>query len=462
MPSSSSLPALTSADISLSGALQRSLSLNFAPMAALSASSAPVTQPSLDIATNNESQSTEVEQDPESQIPRAVSPVPTEIIEDPPVEDILATVKAHGIKIRDFACPPETHKAVTEIFDPYRGIAEFEYYVAAKRVRRPIPGKTLRRLLNLGWVTEKEVEERCAQMDVDALEEYDAKVALDIKEGRGIYPWRALRWSRAPTQKERHAHVLKHMWHFVTVDRARKHLEELDREEKHRQKQAEEDERLAREFLERRRREEEERRAAGGGGALPPPQDWVSSRALSAYLEGTSRKRSLSNSAKENGNAVRDIQEDEQQRDDVDAYDGDERDLGEDAHGSSKRIRLSPRAGTPVTPPRRYGSPYLSPYASPYLSVPQSQSQSQDAYLHFSPPEKQYPAPLSSYDPKIYPEAASIISSQSQKQSQPGMGNDVSTPPGSPRQDTPPPPEEMLPQRGMKGKLGRTQTFSLL
>ena len=196
-------------------------------------------------------------------------------------------------------------------------------------------------------------------------------------------------------------------------------------------------------------------------GALP--EDW-DSLTLPALFDGTSRKRSLSNAAREGSNTACDAQEDK-----LDAYDGDEEDLGEDAHGSPKRIRLSPELQTPATPPRRYGSPHTGLYASPNPSVHQSQSQSQGPYLHFSPPEKQYPAPLSSYDPKIYPEAASIISSQSQKQSQPRMG-DVPTPPGSPRhelerEDTPPPQEEMSlskMQRGMKSKLARTQTFTLL
>jgi hypothetical protein len=252
------------------------------------------------------------------------------------MEEIFANITSFGIKIRDFASPAEMRKAtvkpVPEIFDQYRGIAKFECCLAVKTVRQPIPGKTLRRLLDLGWVTQQEVEERCAPMDIDTLEEYDARVALDVKEGRGIYPWLALRWSTMPTKKDRNAHVLEHMSHFATVDRVRRHLEELERREQHLRTQAEEDERLAREFLEHRRREEEEW-ATKATGALP--QDW-DGLTLPALFDGTSRKCSLSNPAREGSNTICDTQEHE-----LGAYDGDEEDLGEGADGSQKGIHLS-------------------------------------------------------------------------------------------------------------------------
>jgi hypothetical protein len=143
-----------------------------------------------------------------------------------------------------------TGKPVAEIFNPYLAIAEFEYYLrSAKRVRRPISGKNLRRLLYLQWVTQEEVEKRCAPMDIDSLAEYDAKVALDMKEGRGIYPWDALKWSTVPTKRERIVHVLKHMCNFDTTEWTRNYMEELELREQRRRQQQADDERLAHSLL---------------------------------------------------------------------------------------------------------------------------------------------------------------------------------------------------------------------
>jgi hypothetical protein len=71
------------------------------------------------------------------------------------------------------------------------------------------------------------------------------------------------------------------------------------------------------------------------------------------------------------------------------------------------------------------GSPSAPSY-SLHSSVQRSRPRSQEPYLRFSPPVKQYPAPLSSYDPKIYPEAASIISGPSQPSD---VGSSISEPP---------------------------------
>ncbi|KAF8334415.1 hypothetical protein F5887DRAFT_991120 [Amanita rubescens] len=377
--------------------------------------------------------------DPASQIPRAVSPVPTEILEDPPVEDIIANLVARGIEIRDFASPEEvrqfTLKPVPEIFDPYRGVAEFEYRLGVKTFRRPVPGKTLRRLLVMGWVTQEEAAERCAPMDFEALETYDARVAVDVREGRGIYPWRSLKWTTVPTMQERKKLVVKYMWHFVALDRARKHLEALERKEQLSREQAEEEEQLAMKVLQR---QELEKKGQAKMGVLPA--DWESltlPKLFRATGEG-SRKRSLSNAAN--------------QATGREAYDGNDKDLGDDAPGESKRARLTPQPSSSALPP--------SPSGDAHLFLPQSQ---EDYHLPPNAPAKQYPAPLSSYDPNIYPDAASIISSQSQQRGLPPTNN-VVTPPGSPRegshmQDSSSPSGL---SRGLRGKLARTQTFTLI
>jgi hypothetical protein len=72
--------------------------------------------------------------------------MPTEILDDPSIEDIMSMLEAHGIEIRDFDLSQERGKStmipVPEIFDPYCDVAEFEY-----------------RLLAMGWLT-WEVEQR--------------------------------------------------------------------------------------------------------------------------------------------------------------------------------------------------------------------------------------------------------------------------------------------------------------
>ena len=75
------------------------------------------------------------------------------------------------------------------------------------------------------------------------------------------------------------------------------------------------------------------------------------------------------------------------------------RTFGDDALSEQKRVHLTPQASSFALPP----SP--SDNAHP---------QSQDELLPFNAPAKQYPAPLSSYDMIVYPEAARIINSQSE------------------------------------------------
>ncbi|KAK2463789.1 hypothetical protein APHAL10511_004187 [Amanita phalloides] len=455
---SSSLPTLPSAtnpptvtgpfgfSFSLPGALQKTLSFTFAARLRASikntamgttyraSESQPLPGGSRAPATTSDP--SEIDEDPASQIPRPVSPVPTEIIEDPPVEEIISNVEAQGIKIRDFASPEETQKTslrpVFEVFDPYRAVAEFEYRLGVKTFRRPVPGKTLRRLLEMGWITSEEVAQRCAPMDIESLKIYDEKVEADVNEGRGVYPWRALKWNTVPAAQERKRLVVKYMWHFVAVDRARKHLEALERKAQLSKEQAEEDERLALEIL---RRRELQKREHVQSGVLPDNWDSLTLPKLFKGAGESSRKRSWNDITDQAGGTA----------DGRETYDGD------GAHGNPKRICLSPRASSSALPS------FLADNA--HLFLPQSQEE----YRSFTPPAKQYPAPLSSYDPSIYPEAASIINSQSQQR---GLLAKGSTPPGTPPTESQCLPlEESSPPRlrsSLRGKLARTQTFTLL
>ncbi|KAF9005184.1 hypothetical protein BDQ17DRAFT_1353977 [Cyathus striatus] len=93
-----------------------------------------------------------------------------------------------------------------------------------------------------------------------------------------------------------------------------------------------------------------------------------------------------------------------------------------------------------------------TPASSQFQSQPTSSPWHQKVKLVHPGHQKQYPAPLSSYDPKLYPEAAGIIASQNRP-----------SPP--PRVDTPPLPEPPAHggaalRRGPKRTLSRTQTFT--
>ncbi|KAF9004677.1 hypothetical protein BDQ17DRAFT_1354487 [Cyathus striatus] len=108
----------------------------------------------------------------------------------------------------------------------------------------------------------------------------------------------------------------------------------------------------------------------------------------------------------------------------------------------TKRQRLTPESN-PNTPASSQSQSRLTP--SPWH---------QKVKLIHPGHQKQYPAPLSSYDPKIYPEAAGIIASQNRPE-----------PP--PRVDTPPLPDPPAHsgsplRRGLKRTLSRTQTFTQL
>lgn len=90
------------------------------------------------------------------------------------------------------------------------------------------------------------------------------------------------------------------------------------------------------------------------------------------------------------------------------------------------------------------------------------------------PPSKQYPAALQAYDPKLYPDAASVIEAYSHTRPRhlyppPPSTAEKDTPPVVGRTDTPPVDEGKRAcnggsHRGQRlerknGKLGRTQTF---
>lgn len=280
---------------------------------------------------------------------RFPSPVPTEP-EDPDPEYISKQLAKHHIKVRDFAwCPPYTtgapppsvpanaantipntpapaptpppqhHTTSTNIrttdvtstntvishprvplipftpetFDPYKALGEFEFRLRQSPRTLAIPGKTIRRLIEIGWVTENEVESRCSADDLDGLEEFDSRnrtrllrltalhdqrekelgvpapvtapttaenqdtpgTSLLINEGftsTGAYPYVTLRFESVPTFAEREelANGVRPLFH--TVDRVIRMAMAMERERERDRQEAEA-------ALVKRRKEDEER-----------------------------------------------------------------------------------------------------------------------------------------------------------------------------------------------------------
>ncbi|KAF9555702.1 hypothetical protein CPC08DRAFT_726215 [Agrocybe pediades] len=136
--------------------------------------------------------------------PRSPSPVPTEL-HDPDSQDVIARLPAN-VKVRDYAytapyrfppppygappTPTKPPRLVTELFDPCLALVECEFRWTQEPRTRAVEGKTLRRLLDLGWITEEEVQRRSAPMDIEALRDFDA---------RPTHPWTVKRSPIIPT-----------------------------------------------------------------------------------------------------------------------------------------------------------------------------------------------------------------------------------------------------------------------
>ncbi|KDR72858.1 hypothetical protein GALMADRAFT_212873 [Galerina marginata CBS 339.88] len=342
---------------------------------------------------------------------RAPSPAATEI-HDPDSQDIIIGLTMKGIKVRDFAFNKPTitnvPPPVTEVFDQYRALTEIDYRWSQPERNHPVQGKTLRRLLDMGWLTQADLLARGAPMDFEELEKFDS---------RPHYPWRPFRRSTMPSLAERRDMLTARRGYWVQVDKMKAHM---NRE------------------LERRR--EEERRMALVAAHLEEMERGVQS----SEGKGKGREGPASNGSKRR-------------------YDENE---GEDEMNTGNDSEVDPLPENPSAPKKRRITP------EPSSQYSQAQSQSQDPYYNMVPPTKQYPAPLHTYNPELYPDAASIIESSSQSQSQP-------RPVVPERSDTPPLTTEEEESQGwspgkgtrlvhprhqkaLKRALSRTQTFAQL
>ena len=132
-----------------------------------------------------------------SQPPCPPSPAATEV-DYPESQDIMNHIQAKGIKVHDYAYPsPSTPRLslVPEIFDQYKGLAEVEYRWSQSHRTYPIQGKTLSRLIDMGWIGQAELSARAAPMDLAELRRHNAR--------QPMYPWKPFQWTTIPTAEER-------------------------------------------------------------------------------------------------------------------------------------------------------------------------------------------------------------------------------------------------------------------
>ena len=139
----------------------------------------------------------EEEQVQPSQPPCPPSPTATEV-DFPESQDIINSIQAKGTRVHDYAYPsPSAHSLppVPEIFDQYKGLAEVEYRWSQSHRTYPIQGKTLSRLIDMGWIAQAELSARAAPMDLEELRRHNAR--------QPMYPWKSFRWTTIPTAEER-------------------------------------------------------------------------------------------------------------------------------------------------------------------------------------------------------------------------------------------------------------------
>jgi hypothetical protein len=138
--------------------------------------------------------------------PRAPSPVPTLIIDEEQSEKV-ERIKKMGVKVRDFI----DEQPLSQTPEVYRlaipDLANWDAYLR-KRYQQPFRerglalgptgghGKVLRRLLDLGWITEEEREINFQPNDIAALMAYDNSPSSS-------YPWRIPHGLEKPTPLER-------------------------------------------------------------------------------------------------------------------------------------------------------------------------------------------------------------------------------------------------------------------
>ncbi|KAL4072103.1 hypothetical protein J3A83DRAFT_4046808, partial [Scleroderma citrinum] len=128
----------------------------------------------------------------------APSPAPTDIIPlDLTPDEIIEDIQRMGIKVRDFAYEkvPDEQRA-PELFDPVMSWNQYEDALANPDRKSAFSGRSLRRLLDLGWVSEAIDSSRWLKKDRDTLDEFDS---------RPQYPWKAFNLPQPKKEKLKEA-----------------------------------------------------------------------------------------------------------------------------------------------------------------------------------------------------------------------------------------------------------------
>jgi|ERR1700722_10426690 len=114
---------------------------------------------------------------------------------EPNSGDNFITLYEHGIKWRDFARDPIPDVTpATIISSPLLDLMDYDDIIFESPRTKPVSGRTLRRLLDIGWVTEEEAKRDWQEMDHEALATYDAML---FKQ-----PWKPAKAKR-PSDEER-------------------------------------------------------------------------------------------------------------------------------------------------------------------------------------------------------------------------------------------------------------------
>lgn len=253
-----------------------------------------------------------------------------------------------------------------------------------------------------------ECKQRLHEVDWEAMKDYDARAS--------DYPWKPCKWSNVPDATEREQLLATRGSYFVGVDRVRWQLEALEEREATERVLAQEAEERVRIREQKEQAEMEmERAIAVPTEALLDEDDEV------PECLPSSKKRALERSASTPG------------------YPTNDESPSSSAAAGPKRARLDGQTSA------------LGHTATKPPPVPPA-------------PPKQYPAPLSSYDPALYPEAASVIEAEARPPLPP------------PREDTPPLDGDsdgehaaaghghplQRRRKRLKRTLSRTQTFTQL
>lgn len=133
--------------------------------------------------------------------------MPTEIIvPELTQEEIVVDIQRSGIKVRDFAYQKtiSLEQYASELFDPVLAWHVYEAVLEnTNPARNPLNGRYLRRLLDLGWVSEEADGHRWLQQDREALDKFDSYPH---------YPWKAFNLTKPNKDDLREVATTRFQW----------------------------------------------------------------------------------------------------------------------------------------------------------------------------------------------------------------------------------------------------------